>query len=97
MSEEPLKGAKARAALALLTKAYRKAVGINIFDTKTGNVVHATLDVMVAVAQDRVDDLTRQYENTGIMETPDLDEATHVLWLLEDMRKLVKETGAVLG
>lgn len=73
-----LTGKRARSALVTLTVRFRKAVGINVFDRSSEELVRATWALVHAVVADKFDELSELYRNTGADHTPDLDVVTEL-------------------
>lgn len=73
---EGLQGPRATSALTLLQLRFRKAVGINVFDTAAEELVRATWSLVHCIVRDEKDRLREEYRNSGIFDTPDLDTAT---------------------
>lgn len=85
-SSEEESTAEMLAAQQAMDRAYWGSVGINIFDTKAGELMRATarfVHTVVKAERGRVRDL---YENSGIRETSDLDALDRVVDLTDPER-----------
>jgi len=92
MIPEYLKGPKAAKAVEELQTAFRSATGMNIFDTRSEDLVRATWGVVHAVVTDERNKLSEGYRNTGIHDTPDLDAVT----ALDEMLEIPGTLGSIL-
>lgn len=89
---EGLRGPLARTALTILQLRFRKAVGMNVFDMQTEEIVRATWNLVSAIVQDQRDEVSESYRNSGADSTPDwdaLDTAVDRLETPESLRALL--------
>lgn len=68
----------ARNALLVLQHRFRKAVGINVFDTTTEEIVRATWNLVAAIVADKYEELEELYTNSGTGSTPDWDAVSEL-------------------
>ncbi len=76
---EGLRGPLARTALTILQLRFRKAVGMNVFDMQTEEIVRATWNLVSAIVQDKNEELEDVYRNSGAGSTPDWDVVTELV------------------
>lgn len=87
-----LKGKYARSAFMVLQLRFKKAVGINVFDTQSEDLVRATWALVNAVIADKNEELEDLYRDSGIQDTPDWDVVTE----LRDRTEVPEDLGALL-
>lgn len=80
---DALKGPKAQQALANLQSAFRQSTGMNVFDTNAESLVRAAWNAARAVVLDERDKVSDSYENSGVMDTPDLDMVSELALMTE--------------
>lgn len=73
-------------AKAAMDQAYKDAVGLNIFDTKTGQLMTRVHEYLHAVVKAERDTVREEYRNSGADETPDLDVLDRVVRLIDPQR-----------
>jgi len=74
-----LTGKYAKSAFIALQIRFRKAVGINVFDTQTEEIVRATWSLVTAIIADKYAELEDLYTNSGTGSTPDWDAVTDLM------------------
>lgn len=88
----PLTRTHARNALLVLQHRFRQAVGINVFDTKSEELVRATWGLVAAIVADKNEELDDLYRNSGADSTPDWDAVSE----LKDHTEIPQELSALL-